>query len=115
MCFSVWFRYIAPHPGSDNSQTNDESPFPKTHSDSYLLMHPVYSKDYLESIYPRHKTPTKVRLCYLWLHICQTSCDKYPGGVLFTAICFAMQDVTHLGAIVKETVSRKEILPVGPI
>ncbi len=58
----VWFRYIAPHPGSNDSSngSEDESAFPKTHSDSYLLMHPVYSKDYLESIYPRHKTPTKV-------------------------------------------------------
>lgn len=61
----VWIRYIAPHPGSNDSagKSEDDSPFPKTHSDSYLLMHPVYSKDYLESIYPRHKTPTKVRLC----------------------------------------------------
>ncbi|KAK9915530.1 hypothetical protein WJX75_000385 [Coccomyxa subellipsoidea] len=43
--------YIAPHPGSDTEANK--------HGDSYLLMHPVYDKEYLESIYPRHKTPAK--------------------------------------------------------
>ncbi|CAL8469907.1 g9449 [Coccomyxa elongata] len=75
--------YIAPHPGSNDSsgKSEDDSSFPKTHSDSYLLMHPVYSKDYLESIYPRHKTPTKwsERTGYWAVTAMRWSFDKITG------------------------------------
>ena len=46
-------RFISPHPGSPDE--------PPTDGSSYLLMHPVYSMEYLESIHPRHKTPETVR------------------------------------------------------
>ena len=50
---SLTRRFISPHPGSPDE--------PPTDGSSYLLMHPVYSKEYLESIHPRHKTPETVR------------------------------------------------------
>jgi len=39
------------HPGSPNQWENKET---------YLLMHPVYTKDYVESIKPKHKKPVKM-------------------------------------------------------
>ena len=49
----VLSRYIAPHPGAQEGS-------PSAGGDSYLMMHPVYTKEYLESVHPRHKKPEKV-------------------------------------------------------
>ena len=46
-------RFISQHPGSDPG-------FAPSTSSSYMLMHPVYSKEYLESVHPRHKVPQTV-------------------------------------------------------
>jgi hypothetical protein len=54
-------RFIAPHPGSQETSPSSDA--------SYMLMHPVYSKEYLESIHPRHKKPEKVRIP-LAVHVC---------------------------------------------
>ena len=40
----------APHPSKQSSE-----------SESYLLMHPVYSKEYVESVKPKHRPPVNVR------------------------------------------------------
>eukprot|EP00873_Tetraselmis_striata_P012846 jgi/Tetstr1/433110/TSEL_022442.t1 len=42
----------AAHPGSPSKGPTDEK--------SYLLMHPVYTKEYVESVAPRHKPPKKI-------------------------------------------------------
>ena len=44
--------FISPHRGSTSEQGDQDS--------DYLMMHPVYTKEYAESVKPQHKTPEKV-------------------------------------------------------
>ena len=45
--------FISPHRGSSTEQGD--------HDADYLMMHPVYTKEYAESVKPQHKVPEKVR------------------------------------------------------
>lgn len=49
-------RFISPHRGSSSNDDNDD--------DTYLMMRPVYTKEYAESVKPKHKVPEKVRLLF---------------------------------------------------
>ena len=44
--------FISPHRGSSTEQGDQEA--------DYLMMHPVYTKEYAESVKPQHKVPEKV-------------------------------------------------------
>ena len=44
--------FISPHRGSTSEQGDQDS--------DYLMMHPVYTKEYAESVKPQHKVPEKV-------------------------------------------------------
>ncbi len=52
-------RFISPHRGSAPNDHDDDD-------DTYLMMRPVYTTEYAESVRPKHKVPEKVRL----LHYC---------------------------------------------
>lgn len=45
--------FISPHRGSSTEQGDQDA--------DYLMMHPVYTKEYAESVKPQHKVPEKVR------------------------------------------------------
>ena len=45
--------FISPHRGSTSEQGDQNA--------DYLMMHPVYTKEYAESVKPQHKVPEKVR------------------------------------------------------
>jgi len=46
-------RFISPHRGSASGEDDGDM--------SYLMMHPVYTTEYAESVKPKHKIPEKVR------------------------------------------------------
>lgn len=45
-------RFISPHRGSQSNEDDEDS--------TYLMMRPVYTTEYAESVKPRHKVPEKV-------------------------------------------------------
>ena len=54
---------IAPHAGlQQHGGPASQEPVDAAHP--YLLMQPVYSKEYVESVVPRHKPPKTVRQCH---------------------------------------------------
>ena len=64
-------RFISPHRGSAPNDHDDD--------DTYLMMRPVYTTEYAESVRPKHKIPEKV---YLLPHCRRDVCllpRKGPG------------------------------------
>ncbi|KAK9813159.1 hypothetical protein WJX72_009972 [[Myrmecia] bisecta] len=65
--------YIAPHPGlKDDVSTPDQD---------YFLSHPIYTKDYVESVVPKHKPPQllRERIGYRVCQFARTSFDYFTG------------------------------------
>jgi threonyl-tRNA synthetase len=75
------------HPGMarddacDRSTAAANTPAGGKFTDSYMLMHPVYSKDYVESVRPSHRPPVKMheKVGYYSVQACRTLFDVFTG------------------------------------
>ena len=62
-------RFISPHRGSSSDGGSEDS--------DYLMMHPVYTTEYAESVKPQHKVPEKVRIVS-YLDFAPLSLHRHP-------------------------------------